>query len=52
MAKKRTKLDKSQRQSNQLEKKAERHPEQAPKKGPSLEDFNQAAARGVQETKD
>jgi hypothetical protein len=34
MAKKRTKLDKSQRQADQLEKRAETRPEQSPKKVP------------------
>jgi len=48
MAKKRTKFDKSQRQANQLEKRAETRPEQTPKKAPR-EDFSQAAVRIVRE---
>jgi hypothetical protein len=49
MAKKRTKFDKSQHQADQLEKKAERRPEQTPKKGQSREAFSQAAVRIVKE---
>ncbi|MFI5110064.1 MAG: hypothetical protein ACHP9S_10725 [Terriglobales bacterium] len=49
MAKKRTKLDKSQRQANQLETKTERRPEPTPKKGQSREDFSEAAVRIVKE---
>jgi hypothetical protein len=45
MAKKRTKLDKSQRQADQLEKRAETRSEPAPKKPNSAEDLDQAAAR-------
>jgi hypothetical protein len=45
MAKKRTKLDKSQRQADQLEKRAETRPEQTPKKRTPVEDIDQAAAR-------
>jgi hypothetical protein len=47
MSEKRTKADKAQRQTDQLDKKA-RHP--APKKKKALgEDFNQAAVRIVRE---
>jgi hypothetical protein len=42
MAKKRTKLDKSQRQADQLEKRAETRPEQTPKKRNAVEDLDQA----------
>ena len=49
MAKKRTKLDKSQRQANQLEKRADTRPEQTPKKRTPSEDVNQAAARIVRQ---
>ncbi|MBZ5615848.1 MAG: hypothetical protein LAO23_17720 [Acidobacteriia bacterium] len=49
MAKKRTKSDKAQRQANQVEKRTEARPEQAPKKPKSSEDFSQAAARIVRE---
>jgi hypothetical protein len=49
MAKKRTKSDKSLRQANHLEKMAETHPEQTPKKQTPNEDFSQAAARIVRE---
>lgn len=45
MAKKRSKLDKSQRQADQLEKRADTRPEQAPKKRTPGENINQAAAR-------
>jgi hypothetical protein len=41
MASKRTKADKAQRQADQLEKKAERRPEQAKKK--LHKDFSRAA---------
>jgi hypothetical protein len=47
MAEKRTKADKAQRESDQLEKKA-RHPAAKKKKAPR-EDFSQAAARIVRE---
>jgi hypothetical protein len=47
MAKKRTKADKAQRQSNQLEKRADTRPEQTPKKPQASEDFSQVAARIV-----
>jgi len=50
MAKKRTKLDRSQRQADQLEKRADTRPEQTPKKLPPRGDFSQAAARTVRET--
>ena len=45
MANKRTKADKAQRQANQLEKRADTHAEQTPKKPQTREDFSQAAAR-------
>jgi hypothetical protein len=44
MAKKRTKLDRSQREADQLEKRVDSRPNQTPKKKPG-EDFNQIAAR-------
>jgi hypothetical protein len=47
MAKKRTKADKAERQSNQLEKRADTRPEQTPKKPQAREDFSQVAARIV-----
>jgi hypothetical protein len=47
MAKKRTKADKAQRQSNQLENRADTRPEQTPKKLQASEDFSQVAARIV-----
>lgn len=43
MAKKRTKLDKLQRQADHLENKAETRPEQTPKKRPPGEDADQPA---------
>jgi hypothetical protein len=49
MAKKRTKLDKSQRQANQLEKRADTRPEQTPKKRAPREDFSQAAVPETRE---
>jgi len=49
MAKKRTKLDKSQRQANQLEKRADTRPEQTPKKRAPREDFSQAAVPEARE---
>jgi len=53
MAKKRTKADEAQRQSNQLEKRADTRPEQTPKKRKPSEDLRQASARIVREaTKD
>jgi aspartate oxidase len=48
MAKKRTKLDRSQRQANQLEKRADIRPEQTPKNR-KREDVNQSASRIVRE---
>jgi hypothetical protein len=45
MAKKRTKLDKSERQADRLEKRAETRPEQTPKKRTTVEDLDQAAAQ-------
>jgi len=50
MAKKRTKLDKSQRQVNQLEKRADTRPEQTPKKRAPREDFSQAAVPEARES--
>jgi hypothetical protein len=53
MARKRTKADKAERQANHLEKRADTHPEQTPKKLKSTEDFSPVAARNVREaTKD
>ena len=49
MAKKRTKLDRSQRQANQLEKRADTRPEQTPKKRAPREDFSQAAVPETRE---
>jgi hypothetical protein len=49
MANKRTKVDKAQRQADQLEKKTSRRPPQNQKKGAVREDVNQAAARIVKE---
>jgi hypothetical protein len=49
MAQKRTKADKAQRQSDQLEKKA-RHPAAPKKKKTPREDFSQAAARIVRDS--
>jgi hypothetical protein len=47
MSKKRTKADRAQRQTNQLDKKVARRPAQTRKKGPTSEDFSQAASRIV-----
>jgi hypothetical protein len=41
MARKRTKADKAQRQANHLEKRAETHPPQTPKKRKPREDVSQ-----------
>jgi len=49
MAKKRTKADKLQRQTEQLEKRADRHPDESEKKKTTREDVNPAAARTVRE---
>jgi len=49
MAKKRSKLDRLQRQSDQLEKRADTRPEQTPKKRKPHEEFRQAAVRIVRE---
>ena len=49
MAKKRTKVDRLQRQTEQLEKKADRHPDEIEKKKTTREDANLAAARTVRE---
>jgi hypothetical protein len=43
MAEKRTKLDKSRRQADQLEKRTETRPEQTPKKRNPVKDLDQAA---------
>ncbi len=43
MAKKRTKADRLQRQTEQLEKKADRHPDEIEKKKTTREDVNQSA---------
>jgi len=43
MAEKRTKLEKSQRQADQLEKRADTRPEQTPEKGTLRENTNQPA---------
>jgi hypothetical protein len=45
MATKRTKADRSQRQTEQLEQKVDRHPDEIEKKNPTREDVNQAAAQ-------
>jgi hypothetical protein len=45
MAEKRTKLEKSQRQADQLEKRADTRPEQTPKKRTPRENMNEAAPR-------
>jgi hypothetical protein len=44
MAKKRTKADRLQRQTEQLEKKVERRPDEIGKNKTTLQDENQAAA--------
>jgi len=44
MAKKRTKADRSQRQTEQLQKRTDRRPDQIEKKKATREDANQAAA--------
>jgi hypothetical protein len=44
MAKKRTKADRSQRQTEQLEKRTDRRPDEIEKKKPTRKDANQAAA--------
>jgi hypothetical protein len=49
MAKKRTKLDRSQRQSERLEKTLDNRPAQTQKRKTIREDFSQAAARIVKE---
>jgi hypothetical protein len=49
MAKKRTKADKLQRQTEQLERKADRQPDEIEKKKTTGEDVNQAAAQTVRE---
>ncbi|HYL16962.1 MAG TPA: hypothetical protein VEV41_28270 [Terriglobales bacterium] len=49
MAKKRTKADKLQRQTEQLERKADRRPDEIEKKKTTGDDVNQAAAQTVRE---
>jgi hypothetical protein len=44
MAKKRTKADRLERQTEQLEKRVDRHPDEIEKKKPTRENTNQAAA--------
>jgi hypothetical protein len=44
MAQKRTKVDRLERQTEQLGKRIDRHPDQIEKKKPTREDSNQAAA--------
>jgi Protein of unknown function (DUF2934) len=45
MAKKRTKADRLQRQTEQLEKRVDRHPDEIEKKKTTRESMNQAAAQ-------
>jgi len=45
MATKRTKADRSERQTEQLEKRVDRHPDEIEKKKTTREDVNQAAAQ-------
>ena len=49
MATKRIKADRLERQTEQLEKRVERHPDEIEKKKTTREDVNQAAARTVRE---
>jgi hypothetical protein len=49
MAKKRTKVDKAQRQADELESKLERRPAQVPEKTATREDFSPAAPSSVRE---
>ena len=49
MAKKRTKADKLQRQTEQLERRVERHPDEIDQETPTRDDVNQAAAQTVRE---
>jgi hypothetical protein len=49
MAKKRTKADKLQRQTEQIERKANRRPDEVEKKETTREDVNQAAAQTMRE---
>jgi hypothetical protein len=49
MAKKRTKADRLQRQTEQLEKRVDRRPDEIEKKRTTREDVNQAAAQTVRE---
>jgi hypothetical protein len=49
MAKKRTNADRLQRQTEQLDKRVDRHPDEVEKKKTTREDVNQAAAQTVRE---
>jgi hypothetical protein len=49
MAKKRTKADRLQRQTEQLEKRVDRRPDEIEKKKAAREDVNQVAAQAVRE---
>jgi len=49
MAKKRTKADRLQRQTEQLEKRADRHPDEIEKKRSTREGVNQTTAETVGE---
>jgi len=49
MAKKRTKADRLQRQTEQLEKRADRRPGEIEKNKTTREDVNEAAAQAVRE---
>ncbi|MGA8151161.1 MAG: hypothetical protein WB952_09440 [Terriglobales bacterium] len=49
MAKKRTKADRLERQTEQLEKKTDRHPDDIEKKKTTRDDVNQTPAQTVRE---
>jgi hypothetical protein len=49
MAKKRTKADRLQRQTEQLDKRVDRRPDEIEKKKTTREDVNRAAAQTVRE---
>jgi len=49
MATKRTKADRLQRQTEQLEKRVDRHPDEIKKKKTAREEVNQAAAQTARE---
>ena len=49
MAKKRTKADRLQRQTEQLEKRVDRHPDEIKEKKTAREEVNQAAAQTARE---